>query len=161
MSTLANIALFDPRSTTAVKPAARPAASRFEDLLGRQRPRFRRPDDDELGIHPKRRHSDAPQDSRAEGLAREGLAGGERANDNRPGPGSQGLSDPFADRTDRFTGYYHFDAGFMAQVISQEVMPEDTARGPRHSAAGSAAYLATTQRTDAYLVPDQEVLLVT
>jgi hypothetical protein len=96
-----------------------------------------------------------------DGLAGKPGVGSERANDNRPEANRQGLSDPFAERADRFVGYYHFDAGFMAQVISQEVMPEDGARSPRHSAIGSAAYRATTQRTDAYLVPDQEELLVT
>ena len=40
-------------------------------------------------------------------------------------------------------------------------MPEDGAHSSRYSAAGSAAYRATIQRTDAYLVPDLEELLVT
>jgi len=158
LSTLTNIALFDPRGTTAVKPAARPAGTRFDDLLGRQRPRFRRAPDDDLGIHLKRRRSDAA----AEGLAREPAAGGERANDNRPESAARrGLSDPFTTRADRFGGLLHLDVGFLAQDISQEVMPEDGAHSSRYSAAGSAAYRATIQRTDAYLVPDLEELLVT
>ncbi|MDP6404236.1 MAG: hypothetical protein QF797_03425 [Alphaproteobacteria bacterium] len=165
MSTLANIALFDPRSAAAVKPAARPAGARFDDLLGRHRPRFRHAQDDDPGIRPQRRRSDAAtggaKESPGDGLAREAEASGERANDNRPEASRQSLSDSFAERSDRFVGYYHFDAGFMTQVLSQEVMPEDNARGPRHNAAGSAAYRDTTLRTDAYLVPDQEELLVT
>ena len=97
-----------------------------------------------------------------EGLAREPAAGGERANDNRPESAARrGLSDPFTTRADRFGGLLHLDVGFLAQVISQEVMPEDGAHSSRYSAAGSAAYRATIQRTDAYLVPDLEELLVT